>query len=394
MAGRKQFVLWILAAILAMGGLLMIVAREQRVPARKHAAYVVGIPERGAQLFFGEKGCATCHAVNGTGGREGPDLGSIHPVKPAMGWLTAVLWNHAPAMWGRMGVRQPSIDQEEMAHLLAFLYNAGTGDRPGDAEAGHRVFDEKGCSRCHRQAPGVTDATAWARAMWNHAHTMSDAIRAGSGEWPEFFGDEMNDLMAFAGAGRAPDPAGGNEKMLRGSADRGWTVFQNKCMRCHSVGGSGGRIGPELGPDYDLPHSSAQFATVLWNHAPAMLKHAREAALTMPNLQGDEIRDVQTFLISLQYFEPHGSRFVGRRLFAERGCARCHGAAAEGTAEGPRLRAGADAFTTISLATALWTHGPEMRSRAARLGIAWPALKSTDIGDLITFLNDPADPRP
>jgi len=31
------------------------------------------------------------------------------------------------------------------------------------------------------------------------------------------------------------------------------------------VRGKGGRIGPELGPDRDLPDTPAQFAAVLWN---------------------------------------------------------------------------------------------------------------------------------
>jgi mono/diheme cytochrome c family protein len=305
-----------------------------------------------------------------------------------MGWLASALWNHSPGMWQRMGGSPPGLGQEAMAHLLAFLYNAGTGDRPGDPAAGKRIFAEKGCARCHQQI-AAHDPGAWMQAMWNHAQSMGERVRHSNGDWPEFIGEEMNDLMAFAGGDAVPAPAPGPESALRGSADRGWVVFERKCIRCHSVNGNGGRIGPEFGPDHELPHSAAQFATVLWNHAPSMLKHAREASVTMPTLEGAEIRDVQTFLISLQYYEPSGSRFVGRRVFAERGCARCHGNSAEGTAGGPRLRAGGDAYTTISLATALWTHGPEMRARAERIGIAWPALQSTDIGDLISFLNDP-----
>ena len=388
MSKRLQFALWIVAAIAATAGLLSILAAERRVPARKQSTYVVGIPEKGAELFFGEKRCSECHAVNGQGGHVGPDLGTIHPGKPPMGWLASVLWNHSPAMWGRMGANPPEINPEEMAHLLAFLYNAGTGDRPGDPAAGRRVFDDKGCSRCHREI-AATDPTAWMRAMWNHAQGMGERVRQSNGDWPEFMGDEMNDLMAFAVGRPDPKASRSNESTLRGSAEAGWNVFQHKCMRCHSISGNGGRIGPEFGPDHDLPHSTAQFATVLWNYAPAMLKHAREASLEMPTLEGGEIRDVQTFLISLQYFEPRGSRFVGRRVFAERGCSRCHGSSAEGTAEAPKLPGNGEAYTAMSFAAALWRHGPEMRARAGQIGIAWPALQSTDIGDLISFLNDP-----
>jgi mono/diheme cytochrome c family protein len=159
-------------------------------------------------------------------------------------------------------------------------------------------------------------------------------------------------------------------------------------MGCHSVAGKGGKIGPELGPDNDLPHTTARFAAILWNHAPAMLARVRKASMSMPTLDGDEIKDVQTFLISLQYFEPAGSPLLGERVFNERGCARCHGAHAEGTAEGPRLRPAADAFTPVSLTSTLWNHGPGMWARAQQLGAPWPALEGSDLGDLTSFLND------
>ena len=69
------------------------------------------------------------------------------------------------------------------------------------------------------------------------------------------------------------------------------------------------------------------------------------------------------------------------------GCAICHGASAQGTRIGPPIRTGPDAFTTVSFATALWKHGPQMIDRAEEAGIAWPVLKATDIGDLVGFLN-------
>jgi len=81
---------------------------------------------------------------------------------------------------------------------------------------------------------------------------------------------------------------------------------------------------------------------------------------------------------------------VGERVFTERGCAHCHGAGAQGTGLGPRLRSGPEALTTVSLTTALWRHSPRMLERAEREGLKWPVLQPTDIGDLVRFLNEPA----
>ncbi len=400
---RKQVLLWIVAASVATAGLIAIVALEYGPRAPRRAVYVIGNPEKGAALFFGEKHCSTCHSVNGTGGRLAPDLAGIHPGKPAMGWLTTVLWNHAPGMWRQMRRSYaPSLSQEDMAHILAFLYQAGSSDPPGDPKAGERVFTEKGCVRCHSagsggatRAPDLSrvassgDPVVWMHAMWNHAQAMVGPITKELGTWPQFNGQQMSDLIAYVTAG-APPP---KPTASRGTAAHGWKVFQAKCIQCHAVRGNGGKTGPELGPDTDLPFNSTQFAAVLWNHAPAMVEEARGAGIATPTLEGEEIADVLKFLTSLRYFEPAGSPFLGERVFVDRGCARCHGARAEGTRIAPRLRSGPDAFTTVSLATALWSHGPKMSLRADELNIPWPKLEPSDIGDLIAFLNDPVRAR-
>ena len=55
-----------------------------------------GDPIRGQSLFV-EKGCVQCHAVRGTGGRVGPDLGRT-AVKGSFFELAAGMWNHSPVM--------------------------------------------------------------------------------------------------------------------------------------------------------------------------------------------------------------------------------------------------------------------------------------------------------
>ncbi len=120
----------------------------------------------------------------------------------------------------------------------------------------------------------------------------------------------MNDLVAYVNG--APSGRHTGRRLAPRQCEKGWEVFQAKCIQCHSVRGKGGKIGPELGPAHELPRTSAQFAAVLWNHAPAMLKQAQAAGVEKPTLQGEEITDVARFLASLRYFEPTGSAFVGR----------------------------------------------------------------------------------
>ena len=122
--------------------------------------------------------------------------------------------------------------------------------KPGDPAAGHKVFDAKGCVRCHAvRSNGATaapdlaktaaagDRLAWMHAMWNHAQSMIEPVTKELGAWPEFNGVEMNDLVAYVNG--APSAAIQEDAALRGSADHGWEVFQAKCIQCHSVRGKG-----------------------------------------------------------------------------------------------------------------------------------------------------------
>jgi putative heme-binding domain-containing protein len=64
-----------------------------RSMAKETAAGIVGNPENGKDLYL-EKGCAQCHAIDGDGGRMGPDLSRIGRSRSAS-YLTRALTNPA-----------------------------------------------------------------------------------------------------------------------------------------------------------------------------------------------------------------------------------------------------------------------------------------------------------
>jgi cytochrome c2 len=43
----------------------------------------------------------------------------------------------------------PQLTSEEMADILAFLYQASNAGHRGDVAAGEKVFHDKGCGTCH-----------------------------------------------------------------------------------------------------------------------------------------------------------------------------------------------------------------------------------------------------
>src|SRR5262245_52955324 len=77
-------------------------------------------PVAGEKLFTA-KGCVRCHAVNGVGGKIGPDLGRV--ARPHTFFdLAAPLWNHAAKMSARMrelGIARPALDAREVGDLAA-----------------------------------------------------------------------------------------------------------------------------------------------------------------------------------------------------------------------------------------------------------------------------------
>lgn len=170
-----------------------------------------GNPNNGRELFK-KKGCFDCHAVNGLGADEGPDLGEFE-------WgysiteIAGLMWNHGSAMASSMKekeIRYPKFSGKEMADLIAYLYFLQFKDQPGSAQTGKKVFMEKGCNQCHGDnargkdyAPDLTESHALSspfnmvQIMWNHAPTMEERISEKTLEWPEFSGQEMRDLYAF-----------------------------------------------------------------------------------------------------------------------------------------------------------------------------------------------------
>ncbi len=405
---RRQLLVAVLVAMGATVFFLGVLRWEHRYARTRWANFLVGDPHQGSHLFR-EKGCAHCHAVNGVGGRLGPELGFERAPHSNLNQLVSAMWNHAPRMWERMraeNVPYPDFDYDEMAHLFAYLYTARYVDEVGNFARGQQLFESKGCGRCHdfyesggKVGPSLTSVgsvytpIAWSQAMWNHAPAMEAEMQKQGLAWPEFRDHEMSDLLAYL-----RDVCAGPRQefeLLPADPEHGWQLFQNKsCIACHAVRGEGGRIGPELASRTEPPLTIVQFAGLMWNHSPKMIREMQARNVPRPHFTGREMADLIAFLHSIHYFEPGGSPQMGEMLFSRRGCSSCHGPHAEGTAQRPALSGRGKTYTSVTLAVALWRHGPGMYQRTQQLGRPWPTLLDSDIGDLMVFLNTPPSEHP
>ncbi|MFB3815906.1 MAG: c-type cytochrome [Terriglobales bacterium] len=391
------------AALALLGGIL---AWQHKRVTVQGAIYLSTDPVAGAQVFKA-KGCANCHAAG-----AGPDFAvapGTRPSRASLPKLVTAMWNHAPRMWDRMTAERvpyPELSYGEMAELVAYLYMSGYIDPAGDPEHGQELFASKGCIRCHSvrgegkqrgpdlaKSDAITNPMAWTQIMWNHAADMQERLRERGLAWPRFEEDELRDLYAYV---RQVDQRPLREyEMTPADPENGWKVFQEKgCIRCHSLTASSkGHIGPDLGPDGEVPPTFFRFAESMLNHFPDMKRASQSQNADLPSFNAREMADVIAFIYSLRYLEPGGSPHVGESVFNWRGCSRCHGDRAEGAKGGPPLRGRGQNFTAVRLASILWRHGARMYQQNQKLGQNWPELEPTDIGNILAFLNSPVEEK-
>lgn len=371
-------------------------------------------PTAGARLFV-EKSCVRCHALGGEQTRVGPDLGRIH-FRGTVLDLAGAFWNHAPVMREKMQdlkIQPPTLTSREMTDLVAFLtayryYLTQVGE-PANPARGRRVFEGKGCTRCHgesdawgRPGPNLArlrgrfSAIFLAQAMWNHGPEMASLMRGQGLPWPKFEGLDMGDLLAYLQTGTA-GAARERSYFEPGSPRRGRDLFSSKrCVACHAIGGAGGRSGPDLGAQGRvLIGSVPAVAGLMWNHSLGMTAEFSRRGIPRPTFSGQEMADIIAYLYFVNYANVRGAPGRGGQLFVDK-CSTCH-TVREGTRVGPDLATAAHLDDPIAIIAAMWNHAPRMEQELRRRGRPWPRFEPGDTADLAAFLvagrNAPAGSR-
>ncbi|MCK5554100.1 MAG: c-type cytochrome [Deltaproteobacteria bacterium] len=377
-----------------------------------------GDPERGEGLFS-EKGCLSCHPAQGKGREIGPPLRDFHrDISPV--FLAQVMWNHGPQMietMEEMSIPWSELRRNEMMDMLEYVRRTAKGRAgekayllPGNPRMGKKLFDQKGCSKCHevrgkggKTGPDLSERagnlsrslTQVAATMWNHGRTMILGMREMGVEPPTFSQREMADIVAYLYFLSYFDEPG--------EADRGERLFVEKgCARCHSPKAERADMGPYLAKAGR--HSSpVGLATSMWNHAPEMTKRMRMKKIPWPNFSKGETADLIEYIrsekYSIQAYLLPGDAKEGWRIFFAKNCTKCHGVWGEGGKEAPDLsRMPTLSITGGKLVASMWNHAPQMFERISAKGISFEKIDRTEMADLIAFLyfvrymDQPGDP--
>lgn len=362
-------------------------------------AVTAGQDPRAGASVFAAKGCASCHAINGVGGKIGPDLARIARPRSFFD-LAAGMWNHLPRMAGRMrqlGIDRPKLEAQETRDLVAFLYTLNYFDPPGNREAGRKLFAEKKCATCHQVGgaggtvgPPLDSFKLFASpifvaaALWNHGPQMAEAMKQQGVERPTLTGAELRDLIAYV----APSSSGqatGPVFALPGRAEAGRLLFAEKrCVECHSAAGAGGGAGPEL-VDLRVRRSPVEFAAAMWSKLPAMTAAMQQRGISVPALAPEEMADLVAYLYSVRYFGS-GTITRGWRVAYEKGCLNCHAVLGErGKSAGDLTRyAGLDSPSGVI--AALWNHTLVTAPAPGGRRAPWPVFTPGEMADLVALL--------
>ena len=396
MRGSLLALLALAAALAATGG-----GQETQPSAKDAFGVLSGDPLRGRGVFV-RKGCVRCHAVLGSGGRLGPELGEAGKGR-SFYELVGLLWGHSPPMMESMrtkGIAWPEFDESEMADLVAYLYYLNYFDEPGDFLRGEALFAEKGCAKCHEVGgaggsvgPRLDDygrflsPIGMASAMWNHGPGMLSKMEELGIPRPRFEGQEMAHVLAYIrGAAITRDPT--REYLLPGDPKKGEGIFAEKgCAACHSLGAGQDSPAPDLTRS-NLQRSVSEVAGIMWNHGPLMWERMREMGRAVPIFAPDEMSHLTAYLFFIRYFEREGDAGRGRGLFAEKQCAQCHGAAQGevSAGPGPNLAGSRAVSSPHRLAAAFWNHAPIMEEAMRGEVLRWPTFRGDEVRDLVAFL--------
>jgi mono/diheme cytochrome c family protein len=174
-----------------------------------------------------------------------------------------------------------------------------------DPVAGARLFNAKGCVRCHAVngvgGSAAPDLGRMARprsfydlpaALWNHLPQMAPRLRSLPGEKPYLTPNEMSDLIAFL---HGPRPSDEKLPGQPGDPRRGGQLVADKgCLGCHSLLPPGGKTAGSLSRLKGV-NSPWTIISSMWNHG-FLMESMTAGTGAWPRLTSAEMADLVTFL--------------------------------------------------------------------------------------------------
>jgi cytochrome c len=270
---------------------------------------------------------------------------------------------------------------------------------PEDPARGARLFVSKGCVKCHalkgeggKIGPdlgkidlGDTQLDLAAK-VWNHIPSMISGMERMRMVKPTLNGREFSEISAYLYFLKFFDEPG--------NAILGRSVFNEKaCGSCHPLTGKGKEGEPGL-DEFPQNISPVFLSQVIWNHGPDMIARMVQLGIKWPEFKGTEMMDLLEYIkanargAKEAAFITPGNPKEGKRVFATKGCLKCHSIRGEGSKEGDDLGKKAKTFykSLTQIASSMWNKGPTVLAKMAQTQSGIPKFTSKEIADLLAFL--------
>lgn len=343
------------------------------------------------QALVEHKGCANCHGVLGTGGRQGPDLLRVARGKNAAE-LLADMWNHVPQMVAALlsGERLPTLTGGELRDLIGYLNFVNYLGDPGDASRGGAELAQLPCLACHdlrrpgKVGPALMIASRAASPvglvtdLWNHFPRMRDALEDHGLSWFEWNGSQVTDLSRYL---VSLNPPGSPAPLLEpGEPQAGQREFARLgCGRCH---GPSGRIPLAALLQRTNSQSAAENGAALLRHLPSM-GHAAPGARP---LREKDMADLLAYLSLAGADLPQGDPHAGAAVFARHRCDDCHALPGRKSGIGPDVQDMPAFGDPYQIAALMLRHAGNMNTATQLKHVPWPHMEPDELMDLYAFL--------
>lgn len=276
-----------------------------------------------------------------------------------------------------------------------FTNEQWTSRLSGTPMEGRRLFEAKGCVRCH-QVNGVGGQSGpdlgrgerenslprLVTAMWNHAPKMWARITTERLQYPSLDQEEMAHLFTYLYLSRFVDAPGDSRK--------GRTVFEEKgCHECHERGRD------PRAPNLWLRKPDTQtlaWPQAMWNHARAMQESGERLGRSWPRFAGAEFSDLVAYVherVGGKSTNPVVPADPGKgwEVFQNKSCTACHSLDGANDRIGPDLGPGHRLPPTYNqFAASMWNHSPEMFQAAQKAGIPRPQFQGQEMANVVAFL--------
>lgn len=277
------------------------------------------------------------------------------------------------------------------ASLVALAGSDGRVRTEGDIMRGWRLFHEKRCVDCHaiwdqggavgpdlgRMRMGRLSDGQLAGIMWNHIPKMLGQMKQTGLPAATLTRDEMADLFAVIFFSRQLDE--------QGDPVRGEEILRSKgCADCHSIDAHREGIGPDLSR-WGKYVNPILWVQMMWEHAPVMEEAMKRSGISWPKLEGADLVHIVAYVRSIgvsgekTYLRP-GSAERGQRLFADKGCQRCHPGA------GPDLAVVDLPASVGALASRMWNHSPDMMRLMRQQDVERQPVGAQELADILAYV--------